>query len=924
MANRTLNAPRYDSSTETPPAQAPKGPTKPSGAGHRAKVREQKHQAPAAQRKRFDKERERATRQARHEAVSGDSLAQLQRRTQMCQEQYIASLRNSGILGPGKTKASQKQEMSELHKAYTAMMVLQAVHPLQRGLDVQNVATAASMTVTMAMLSPNFREMTKDYAGQLKGMGQQIKNGLDQKRGENAQKKLDELADKHGSSDPKQLSGRRAAHASKWAKRVERMEYMQRGHREPFTENSAALTQVGLAEAAYFDMRRPGADVNQVMKQYTDATSALYEHIEVDGVDRHEVAQHMRIIVGQRIDKDPQAASIFSELAHGRMSKTPPKKVFVQGTTTMVNAWNGDYEDSHLDGIVTGGSFAVRPPMDDLAHREQMARTMYSHMKNAQNPAQLDEMLRGYMVGAAANKDPRTVDLVEDEAVRRPMEVSRTMFHSMEADGFDEKTRMMIYGTSVLDAMRTVEELHPEMAQEWNREYGPNWKDVVKTKMAEYTDLGEQSAARPTREQTAENLHESFDTEDSFEAQASGVIVPEAPRQEHRLSASDQAQDETEVIILGEVAADEGAEDLPRSIDEVEHDPVTVSAMADYENRYAGYLGAHLSHAFEKGGVGRFAAVAESLRLMNVAPDDSVTGEAVVQGFEKMGESGIDEPLQRGVYADGMVKAMQKVATDSPEVSAHLRTLYGSDWVNQQVRRIEDPAAFTPPKFTGEETESAKARMLTEAMSEAISGDLAASEASSEPGQRVGAVHMVMREYLGGESPIEGGVEDQQWHLRRARMDQMKSSMKRSGLSAEAQTNAFATAYTHAVEQSARRSPAVKFAAGDIFSKKRNWQDQAYQAAAGNEGEQVKSKEYRRRKDLMGLPGSSSAHAQAEAQLKQDAGPSSQAKTQYEVDRNRASRKTQRQRENMHHNGYEVNSGRWDDARPEQDGPELG
>lgn len=930
MARRTLNAPRYDSQTSTPDFSR-SGTAGPSSYADQVKLRnartrandernrerEQRANAPASQRKRFDKERERGDRQARHEAIMGDPLAQLQRRSQMCQEQYITSLRTSGILGADQTKSSQKEEMSELHKAYTAMMVLQAVHPLQRGLSVQNVSTALTMGGTMAVMSPNFREMTKDYAGQLKGLGRQIKDGVRQKQGESAQGKLDDLADKQGSSDPRQLSGRRAAHAAKWAKRVERMEFMQRGNREPFTENSAALTEVGLAEAAYYDMRRPGADVSAVMKQHKHATSALYDHLEADGVDRKEVAQHMRLIVGQRIDKDPQAASVFAELAHSRMAKTPTQKVFVAGTTRVVDAWNGDFKDAYTDEVVKDGSFEVRPPMDDLGHREAMARTMYCQMNEAQTPAELDELLRGYMVGSAVNKDPRTVDLVEEDSVRQPMESSRTMFKSMEDDGFDEKNRMMIYGTSVLDAMRTIEELHPQRAKDWNEEFGPDWNDVVKTKMAEYGDLGFRAAHRPTREQTAENLHENFER--------SGPIVPDAPRRSTRIEASTEgSEDENEVIVAGELVSAEGAQDLPRSVDEVEHTKVESSVEADFENKYASYLKTHLAHAFEKGGVPRFAAVAESLRLMNGAPDDSVTGEAVTQSFAMMGESGIGEPMQRGIYADGLTRAMQDVAADAPEVSTHLDTLYGADWANQQVRRIEEPSAYTPPRFTGAESESARERMLTEAMSEAISGDLSASEAAAQPGTGAGAVHMVMREYLGGESPIEDGVEDQQWHLRRARIDRMKSSVQNSGITPEAQTNTFATAYTHAVEQSARRSPAVKFAAGDLFSNKRNWQDSAYQAAAGSEGEQVKAKEYRLHKDLMGLPGSSSAHAQAEAQLKQDLGTSSKAKNQYEADRTKSSRKSQRQRENLHHNGHEVNSGRWDEARPEQDGPELG
>jgi len=375
-------------------------------------------------------------------------VAQLRFDTAQAAETYMTSLRQSGLLDAGESTQTQRQQLSGLHQVYASMMVLQCLQPLQRGIGGTNVVSVLGMGASMWVLSPNFRTQVGSLAGRV---GDAIR---------------DKIAHR-GAGDP--LAG-------SWQKRLDTIASGERGQRLPFTAQSAAMTELALAESVYADMRRPDADLSGVRDRYDSALTALYGYVDDDGLDREDVSRSMRVIVGQRLERDRSIASVFSELGHGRFTKSEPREVFINSSRERATVWTGDFIDSHEGRTVSRGSFHVRAPMNLTEHRVLAAETLSAEMTSATSVPQLNAVLSQYVQASSVGAEHAEVDRIEDPDARRRSATARTMFASMAADGLTPDQQRFAFASAYIDAVEVLQRESPELATAWAVEYGDDWR----------------------------------------------------------------------------------------------------------------------------------------------------------------------------------------------------------------------------------------------------------------------------------------------------------------------------------------------------------------------------------------------------------------------------------------------------------------
>lgn len=617
-------------------------------AGRRAQARAQAAQT--AEAKRARSERERLTRAARE-----DPLSKLKLETLQAGEAYMDSLRRSGLLDAGQSQESQRKQLSGLHQIYASMMVLQCVRPLQQGISAQNVVSALGMGASMWMLSPNFRTQVGALAGQI---GDAIQSKIAE-RGEKKDAKAQERFDKLSSQ------GKADRLPSRWRKRLDRVQFAQRGHRLPFTAQSAAMTEVALAEAAYADMRRPGADRDAVEDRYQSALSALYGYVDSDGIDREDVSRSARVIIGQRMAKDPKIASVFAELGHGRFTRSEPRQVTVEGSTEQVTIWTQDFVDVHEERTVKSGSFRVRPPMTVDEHRARAGETLTIELMATTTPEEMNTALSQYMVASSAGRFPEAGATLEDADARRRFGRARTMFASMADDGLSPDDQRFAYSAAYVDAVEVVQTLKPELAAQWTARYGENWKEKVAEDIKQFNDAaaaderaqGGAEPGSPWERFTARRPAASYDASESArrgEDIHDAVVVEEqaeerladpaartprpfgAPRRQREATSHVRAVDDT--VHDGELFAEDTAS--PQFADEIEGEVVGDTPLPPARRWAALVAGSSDAATADQAGVARATAAKIRKARVNQHYNEIETGRVTGIGRDDA------EPLQ--------------------------------------------------------------------------------------------------------------------------------------------------------------------------------------------------------------------------------------------------------------------------------------
>lgn len=400
-----------------------------------------------------------------------DPMVQLRREIDEAGRRYMLELRQADLLATKKTPRESSLQLTGIHKGYVSMMILSCIQPLSEGINAKSVLSTVGMGSAMWMLSPNFRAQVGDFQAQMK-------DAVTQKIDDRRQGQIDKVLSKAGSgaAADEPLSQR-------WQKKLERAERAQRGGRDLYTAQSAAMTEVALVENAYAAMRIEGADVDGINDRLSSMLTGLYGHAHEDGVDATEIATQARIIVGMRLQDEPELASVFGELAHGQFARSDAREVRISGTDTTAQVWTGEFE-SRLGQRIEAGSFGVRAPMDESDHQASIADTMTADMISLTRQHGVDGLNLGVVSYASAwglkDRPDYTSMAAMDNPLGERLRVSGLMRHSMGADGIASSDQQRIYSNAYVDAMENISAMYPEVEQEWAAKFGDNWRQNMR------------------------------------------------------------------------------------------------------------------------------------------------------------------------------------------------------------------------------------------------------------------------------------------------------------------------------------------------------------------------------------------------------------------------------------------------------------
>lgn len=424
-----------------------------------------------------------------------DPLAKLKHDTQLATEAFAHDLRRSQIVAAGQSpdraarKKGQGKRVSDLHDAHVRMATMSALMPLRNGVNLTSVMQTMGTMAGMYLLSPNLRpQLGIQRPKVLKWVKEKIQDRSSRDLDAKAMHKLDRA----------EASGRgRESLSERWQRRLEKMESGQPGMREPFTNQTAAMVEVGLAESAYAALRDPSIapeDLDehrrQVLESYSSGVEALRDFIAEDGLDPAEVSQASRVLVGQRMEAEPGLASVFTELGHGRFVKAEPREVYMPGSTRPSKVWTGGYVDGVTDQEVSVGSLSLRLPAGRGDHLDLCATTLEAELGDAKDLAELNEMFASYTAASVMRQYPDLAGGVEDRSTQLRMQRAGAMFSSMRADGISQADQRFIYAAAFVDAMEAVGERNPELMAQWESQFGPDWQAGVTSVVQSYSDMG--------------------------------------------------------------------------------------------------------------------------------------------------------------------------------------------------------------------------------------------------------------------------------------------------------------------------------------------------------------------------------------------------------------------------------------------------
>lgn len=382
-------------------------------------------------------------------------------------EEYLGAVRGSTLFGPD--DASPKDTaagISMQHNVYIEMMMQACMRPLSAGVNIRSVAQVASMVTTLRMFSPHFKERFDDATiGRIKGW-----------LGAGHRGRLEKMVKDGGEW------GQYAAEALDQTAIITATETSESSERQPYSAESAALTMVGTLENAFWQMREPDADAEDVNARYWDLRRELWEQFESDGIDTDEVTNRAVQILGTRMDYEPELRLMLQVTAHGGVDKTEPELVTVTGLDEPKYVWNGRFVDQLGHGVHPQDVLQVRMPMDADEHQARLTDTMESSLRDVVVRGQLGEgfqTMTGYLVGWATRGQGTNVEGVPSTMAHK-LRQTEMMLASMSVDGIEEETQREVYSRSFVGAMNGLATTHPGFGRYMQQTYGQDWLGVMR------------------------------------------------------------------------------------------------------------------------------------------------------------------------------------------------------------------------------------------------------------------------------------------------------------------------------------------------------------------------------------------------------------------------------------------------------------
>lgn len=422
------------------------------GQSHRQRRREKRQRAAARDRLRDKPDK-----------TERDYLLLLREDTRAAGQRYMQSLKDSNIFVPGFSETQREATLSDLHRAYTQLMVFSCLRPLQEGIDVQSVASAAGMMTTLYLLSPNFRAHVGEYREKIREhVGQRI--------------------DMRTRQELEKAGGETSQLSKKWRTRLEDLQYRERGHRDPYTAWSAGMTEVALAENAFARMREDGADVEEIKRSHREMIDLLYRQAAEDGLSRADVARAGRMVIGIRLETEPELQGLFDGLAHGQYRRSDPHPVQLRDGGPVRPGWTGEFEDCLGAAVPEENMFVPREPMTRAQHRAVIAETMKMHMIESAQRGDLEAFnadMTGCMMGWTVQKQQFDTSHLP-RRVRQRITQSQVQLAAMTLDGLSEGDQREAYSNAYVDALETMSERYPALGEAWNHQYGNHWQSFMK------------------------------------------------------------------------------------------------------------------------------------------------------------------------------------------------------------------------------------------------------------------------------------------------------------------------------------------------------------------------------------------------------------------------------------------------------------
>ncbi|MFK0179683.1 hypothetical protein ACIQVR_27355 [Streptomyces xanthochromogenes] len=450
-------------------------------------------------------------------------LLKLRAETRLAGEKYMASLRDSKLLVPGYNDEERTQELDVMHHVYMQMMMQSCLKPLSRGVNANSVVQAVGMMMAMRMLAPDFKKEMDSYLQPLRdkiqeridtrarGMIASAESGIATRRRIFKEVPSDARRERLiGSSDPRDHL------TKKWRKRFDAMQHRERGHREMFTPDSAAMTEVALMENAFWKMREPSADAGQIRDSYRAMRKRLHEQMSEDGLDRQQVVMRARMIIGERMEYEPELRTMFNGVAHGRIVKAPAHEERIAGTDRVRTVWSGEFEDQLGHRLPEDGMFTLRRPMDADTHQVQLAETMKTSMLDALDRNDQEGYganMLGYLVGFAVQRQGQDTRKLPGMLQRR-LDQSEVMIASMGIDGLSSEEQQRIYSNAYVDAIEAANEKYPDLEAELKRSLGENWQQTLQTAVDSPGAFFEEQRLKPRARPTGPSAEHEAGTHD--------------------------------------------------------------------------------------------------------------------------------------------------------------------------------------------------------------------------------------------------------------------------------------------------------------------------------------------------------------------------------------------------------------------------
>ncbi|MGW5926986.1 hypothetical protein ACWF2L_12120 [Streptomyces anulatus] len=435
-----------------------------------------------------------------------EQLLKLRAETRLAGEKYMASLRDSNLLVPGFNDEERTQDLGVMHRVYMQMMMQSCLKPLSRGVNANSIIQAVGMVMTMRMLAPDFKSEMDSYLQPLKdkiqeridtrarGMVAFAENGIAHRQRIFTTVPSDARRERLvGSADPRDHL------TKKWRNRFDAMQHRERGHREMFTPDSAAMTEVALMESAFWKMREPGADVGLIRDSYQAMRKRLRKQMSEDGLERQEVVQRARMIIGERMEYEPELRTMVNGVAHGRIVKAPAHEEQIAGSDCVRTVWSGEFDDQLGQRLSEEGMFTLRRPMDADAHQIQLAETMKTSLLDTLGRGDQGGYggnVLGYLVGFAAQKQALDTRGLPDLLQQR-LDQSEVMIASMDIDGLPAEEQQRVYSNAYVDAMEAVNEKYPDLEAELIRSLGENWQQTLQTAVDDPGAFFEEQRRKP-------------------------------------------------------------------------------------------------------------------------------------------------------------------------------------------------------------------------------------------------------------------------------------------------------------------------------------------------------------------------------------------------------------------------------------------